>query len=138
MATVPVIGRDSEREAIEQWLDADRPAMLRIEGVAGIGKSTLWSYAVDRARARGDRVLAWRAYSSERDIAFAVLTALFDTDAVIAALDQLPGPRRHGLEVAMARVDPAQRSPEPSLVGLAIADVLRILATSGSLLIGVD
>ena len=102
--------------------------VLRIEGVAGIGKTTLWSCAVDLARARGDRLMVWRASTAERDIAFAVLTALFDLPPVIAVLAGLPDPRRRALEVALGRADPAPRSPEPGLVGLAVADVLRLLA----------
>jgi hypothetical protein len=42
---MPAIGRDAECAAIRQWLEADRPATLLIEGVAGIGKSTLVSFA---------------------------------------------------------------------------------------------
>jgi DNA-binding CsgD family transcriptional regulator len=137
-AAVPVIGREADRDAIERWLDAARPGMLRIEGVAGIGKTTLWSFAIDAAAARGRRPMAWRANTAERDIAFAVLTALFDVPGVIAVLDRLPDPRRRALEVALGRAEPVHRSPEPNLVGLAVADVLRTLAAEGPILIGID
>ena len=109
-----------------------------LEGVAGIGKTTLWSCAVDLAAARGDRLMVWRASTAERDIAFAVLTALFDVPSVIAVLAGLPDPRRRALEVALGRADPAPRSPEPGLVGLAVADVLRLLAARGPVLVAID
>ncbi len=139
MATAAAaVGREAERDTIGSWLGAERPGILRIEGVAGIGKTTLWSCAVDLARARGDRLMVWRASTAERDIAFAVLTALFDLPSVIAVLADLPDPRRRAIEVALGRADPAPRSPEPGLVGLAVADVLRLLAARGPVLVAID
>ena len=138
MATTVVIGREAERDVIGRWLESDRPGLLRIEGSAGIGKTVLWSYAVEQAAARGDRLMVWRASTAERDIAFAVLTALFDVPMAIDVLGSLPTPRRHALEVALGRVDPAQRSPEPGLVGLAVVDVLRQLSADGPVMVAID
>jgi DNA-binding CsgD family transcriptional regulator len=135
---MPVIGREAERKVIESWLRLDRPGLLRIEGVAGIGKSTLWSWALRQAAARGDRVVTWRASIAERDIAFAVLTALLDVPLVASVLAGVPQPRRRALEVALGRIDPAQRSAEPSLVGLAVADVLRLLTADGPVVVAID
>lgn len=133
-----VVGRDAERRAIDAWLDAARPASLLISGEAGIGKSTLWSYAVERAADRGDRVLAWRASNAERELAFAALTALFDEPMIVPLLDRLPEPRRLALETAIGRIGPGIHRPEPSLVGLAVADVLRILSAEGPVVVAVD
>src|SRR5262245_45507366 len=138
MTAVPVVGREAERDAIASWLGADRPALLRIEGEAGIGKSTLWSYAVRVAGERGDRRMGWRASVAERDVAFAVLTALFDVAAAIAVLDDLPDPRRRALRVALGRADPVRQPAEPNLVGLAVADVLRRLTVAGPVLVAID
>ncbi|HKD97329.1 MAG TPA: ATP-binding protein, partial [Micromonosporaceae bacterium] len=138
MTAVPVVGREAERDAIASWLGADRPALLRIEGEAGIGKSTLWSYAVRVAGERGDRRMVWRASVAERDVAFAVLTALFDVPATIAVLDDLPDPRRRALRVALGRADPVRQPAEPNLVGLAVADVLRRLTVAGPVLVAID
>src|SRR5262245_18697510 len=82
--------------------------------------------------------MVWRASTAERDIAFAALTALFDVPMVIDVLVDLPDPRRRALEVALGRAEPAQRSPESNLVGLAVADVLRRLAAAGPILIAID
>jgi hypothetical protein len=46
--------------------------------------------------------MMWRASTAERDMAFAVLTALFDAPEVTAVLSGLPAPRRRALEVALA------------------------------------
>ncbi|HEY7738215.1 MAG TPA: AAA family ATPase [Candidatus Limnocylindria bacterium] len=133
-----VVGRDTERAAIDAWLEADRPASLLINGEAGIGKSTLWSYAIDRAADRGDRVLAWRASSAEHELAFAALTALVDQSSLGPLVDQLAEPRRVALETAIGRIGPGSHRPEPSLVGLAVTDVLRVLSADGPVLVAVD
>lgn len=138
MAAVQLVGREAEREAIERWLDGGRPASLLIDGEAGIGKSTLWSFAVERATARGDLVLPWRASIAERGLAFAVLNALFDRPEVGAALDVLPDPRRRALETALGRAAPTSDAPEPALVGLAVADLLKTLARRGPLVVAID
>jgi DNA-binding CsgD family transcriptional regulator len=68
MASVPaactsVIGRAGERAAVDAFLDtvALGPATLVVRGEDGIGKSTLWRYALDTAAGRGFAVLSVRA-----------------------------------------------------------------------------
>jgi hypothetical protein len=75
-----IVGRDAERESIEALLGRPRPLTLVIEGAAGIGKTVLWSFAQRAAAACGDRVLAWRASSAERELAFGALMGLLDAD----------------------------------------------------------
>jgi len=48
------------------------------------------------------------------------------------------GGRRRALGVALGLADPGPRSPEPGLVGLAVADVLRLMAAPGRLLMAID
>lgn len=133
-----IVGRETERHAIIDWLDSDRPSSLLIEGEAGIGKSALWSYGVELAMVRGDRVRSWRASIAERGLAFAVLTSLLDEPAVDTAVGHIARPRRLALEVALGRADPGPRAPEPSLVGLAVSDILRLLADERPLVIAID
>ena len=132
-----IIGRDDERASIERALEGPRPLALIVEGEAGIGKTTLWSFALDLARELGDRVLAWRASSAERELAFGALMGLLDgLDG--RAFDALDKPRRRALELALGRVEPEGRAPEPGFVGLAVLDLIRALAADGPLVIGID
>ena len=41
-----IVGREAELDAVERRLDRPRPALLEIEGEAGISKTTLWEEAV--------------------------------------------------------------------------------------------
>lgn len=126
-----MIGRDAERATIDRWLSAGPTGVLRIEGPAGIGKSTLWAYAA----LRGGTTLRWRASSAEVDMAFAGLTGRCDRPEVWAAATGLAVPRHRALEVALGR---AVGGTEPRLVGLAVADLLRALARAGPVLVAVD
>ena len=132
-----IIGRDGERASIERALDGPRPVALIVEGEAGIGKTTLWSFALDVARERGERIVAWRASSAERELAFGALMGLLDGLGG-RAFDGLAGPRRRALELALGRVEPEGRAPEPGFVGLAVLDLIRALAADGPLVVGVD
>ena len=133
-----VVGREAERSAIARWLEEARPSCLLIEGEAGIGKTTLWFHAVAVARTRADRVLAWRASIAERDLAFATLTALLDDPAAEAAIELLNSPRRAAISAAMGRGASLGTHSDPSLVGLAVADVLRDLARDRPLVLAID
>ncbi|MGZ6343090.1 MAG: LuxR C-terminal-related transcriptional regulator [Candidatus Limnocylindrales bacterium] len=131
-----IIGRDAERAAIEALLAGPRPVALVVEGEAGIGKTTLWSFAVDVADKRGERILAWQASSAERELAFGALMGLLNTE-LEPALGALPSPRRRALEVALGRRE-AHAPAAESLVGLAVLDLVRDLATRGGLVVGLD
>jgi len=66
-----IVGREEELAAVHDFVDdADgRATALVLEGVAGIGKSTLWTAGVEHARSRGFRVLAVRPAETERGLA---------------------------------------------------------------------
>src|SRR5262245_37361449 len=105
-AVTGVIGRAGELDAIERFLDvfAEGPAGLVLEGEPGIGKTTLWEAGIDRARARGLRVLRARPSGAEAELSFAALIDLLDgvdTDE----LHSLPEPQRRALEVALLRAE---------------------------------
>ena len=132
-----IVGRDGERASIERALAAPRPLALIVEGEAGIGKTTLWSFGLEIARARGDRVLAWRASDAERELAFGALMGLLDSvDG--ATFDTLAPPRLRALDLALGRIEPTARAPEPAFVGLALLDLIRGLAADGPLVIAID
>ena len=90
-----IIGRDAELNALERFLDAvpHGPAVLVIEGEAGIGKTVLWLESVRAAQARAYRVLQARPAENEAQLSYAALA-----DLLGGAADQnrtaLPPPPR--------------------------------------------
>jgi hypothetical protein len=58
-----VFGRDGELATVERFLDGvpSSPSALLLEGSAGIGKTTLWQAATQRATAGGYATLCCRA-----------------------------------------------------------------------------
>lgn len=127
-----VVGREAELLVLDDPL-----VRLVIEGDSGIGKTTLWRYAVERARERGCRVLTCRPGEPESALPFAGLTDLFDgvTDA---ELRLLPAPQRHALEVAVLRAAPDGALPDPRAVNLAALNLVRLLAVERPVMLAVD
>ncbi|HEY7452404.1 MAG TPA: LuxR C-terminal-related transcriptional regulator [Candidatus Limnocylindria bacterium] len=132
-----IIGRDPEREIIESLLDRPRPSVLVLDGEAGIGKTTLWSFARRASAARGDRVFAWRASQAERELAFGALMGLLEAD-LDDLLDRIPRARGRALARALGRLEDGGQIPEPGLVGFAVLDVLRAVSADGSVTVALD
>src|SRR3954451_9737801 len=101
-STIVVFGRQREQEDVVQFLDEipSGPTILRIEGEAGIGKTTLWAFGVQSAVDRGYRVLVSRAGEAESQLAYAALVDVFES-AGHAVIAELPGPQRKALEAAL-------------------------------------
>ena len=76
-----VIGRDPELRRIADFLelDVDHARVLLVEGLPGVGKSTLWLAGVERAAELGWRVLTARPADAEATIAYAGLGDLLAT-----------------------------------------------------------
>ena len=131
---------------------APSPSVATIDGEAGIGKTTLWSFAVRSAAARGDRTLTWRASGAEQELAFTALMGLFDVKTGGGTAPEAvpdPGHRSRGrvrrLAPPRARACGGARAQggrrgrsDPSLVGLAVVDVLRTLASHRSVAVAID
>jgi len=134
-----VYGRMAELDRIRGFLAelAARPAALLIEGPAGIGKTTLWSAALDMARRRGWWVLSCRPVRSEAPLSFSALGDLFDA-VPESGLDGLPGPQRHAIDVALLRAEPGPEPPDQRAVAVALLGVIRNLAGTAPVLIAVD
>lgn len=75
-----VVGRDRERAVIDELAANPAPASdgLVVEAADGLGKTTLWRYAVARAAAEGLGVLSLQAAEPEAEVAFSGLGALVD------------------------------------------------------------
>ena len=97
-----MVGRGEELAVLRSFLDDDSsaPALLVIDGEAGIGKSTIFSVGVEAGRERGLRVLVSRPAEAERGLAFAGLSDLLE-DVLDDVVPELSVPRRRALEVAL-------------------------------------
>jgi DNA-binding NarL/FixJ family response regulator len=134
-----VHGREAEQARIRRFLDnaADGPVALLVEGAAGIGKTTLWSAGIDLARQRGWWVLTCRPVQSEAALSFSALGDLLEA-VPEEALARLPGPQRRALDIALLRAEPGPEPPDQRAVAVALLGVIRALADTAPVVIGVD
>src|SRR3712207_3606456 len=104
-----LVGRASECARLDELLErarAGRSGVLLLRGEAGIGKTALCAYAVDRAE--GMRVLTARGVESESEIPYAGLSQLFRP--VLDRLTVLPAPQALAMRAALALAEgPADR-----------------------------
>jgi predicted ATPase len=83
----PLRGRAPEVEALAEVLDrvaSGQPALVLIEGEAGIGKTRLLEGAFDDARVRGMQVAHGRARELEQNRPFGLVAAAFGCDRAAA------------------------------------------------------
>jgi AAA ATPase domain len=130
-----ILGRDDELARVKDFLGSvpERPSALRLEGTAGIGKTTLWHAGVAFARALGHRVLSCRAAESEARLSYAALGDLFDFE-----LPDLPAPQKRALDAALLRAEVEGAPPDQRAVSVASLGALRALAASGPVIIAID
>ena len=110
--------------------------VLAIVGEPGIGKTTVWSEALERARAIGSTTLVARPAESEVKLSFAGLADLLASvpDELFAAL---PAPQRAGIDNALLRTS-ADRPPARRVVGTALLSVMRMLAADAPVVVAID
>ncbi|MGN6867532.1 MAG: AAA family ATPase [Solirubrobacteraceae bacterium] len=134
-----VFGRDAERAHVEGVLDAvaSGPVGCILEGMPGIGKTTLWRDSVASARRRGYRVLQTGPSEPESVLAFSGLGDLFEqlTDEALATL---PEPQAHAVKAALFLGDVPEGSRESQALPRAILGVLRELSEAGPVLLAID
>ena len=134
-----IIGREDELAAVYGFIGLAEggPAALVLEGEAGIGKSTLWLAGVERAHARGLRVLSSRPAEAERGLALAGLGDLFE-DVLDVVLPALPAPRRRALEGALLLEEAPVDGVDPRALGIATRTALQVLADDGPVVVAID
>jgi len=128
--------RPIEEGAVAEFLEsaARAPSALLIEGEAGIGKTTLWLAALERAR--DFTVLSARAVSAESVRAYTTLADLLE-GVNSAAFAQLPGAQR--IAVEQIRSDNADTAPtDQRAVAAGFLSVVEQLAEQGPVLLAVD
>src|SRR3954452_1251972 len=135
-AEIPVLlGRRSECETLDRLVAtvrAGQSAVLVVRGEAGVGKSALLVYLIERAS--GCRIARAAGVESEMELPFAGLHQL--CGPMLDRLDRLPGPQRDALATAFGLS--AGEPPDRFLVGLAVLSLLSEVAEDGPLVCAVD
>jgi DNA-binding CsgD family transcriptional regulator len=135
-------GRTVELRTLVDALDraaGGRPAIVVVEGEAGIGKSRLLAEALDAARTRGFRVVAGRGQDLERNRPFGLLADGF------GCARSSPDPRRAAITALLA-TSAGDRgittvSSDPGLQFQAVnafLDLAEAMAGRGPLALGLD
>ncbi|HEY4752778.1 MAG TPA: AAA family ATPase, partial [Candidatus Limnocylindrales bacterium] len=134
-----LFGRTQESAEALAFLDraAERPVGLVLEGVPGIGKTTVWRAALDEARARGIRTLSCAGAQAEIRLSLAAVGDLLD-DVADDELRRLPAPQREALERAVFRRDGSPDVADARRIGFGLRSLLVGLAATGPLLVAVD
>ncbi|MBV8529509.1 MAG: helix-turn-helix domain-containing protein [Candidatus Dormibacteraeota bacterium] len=137
--TEQVVGRERELAAVDDLLTtaSSRFAVVVLEGVAGIGKTTVWHEAIRRAAARRVRVISTRPTEAEVSLSLAGLGDLFGAvdDSVKS---QLPPPQRDALAAALLQAPAPEHGIDERALSAAVLSVLRLLSQEGPLLVAVD
>jgi DNA-binding CsgD family transcriptional regulator len=128
-------GRRSECGALDRLVDglrSGRSSVLVVRGEAGVGKTALLEYLIERTS--GYRVARAAGVESEKELAFAGLHQL--CAPLLDRLEGLPAPQRDALGTAFGlRVGDA---PDRFLVGLAVLSLLGDAADEQPLVCVVD
>jgi DNA-binding CsgD family transcriptional regulator len=110
---------------------------LVFEGQPGIGKTTLWTTAVQRARGCGFRVLSARAADVESVSAYATLAELLaEVDPEVWS--DLPTPQRLGVDQILSRTRIPGAPTEQRVVAAAFLSILGRLVGDGPVLLAFD
>ena len=135
-------GREVELEALGDAFDQvalGHPAIVLVEGEAGIGKTRLLAEALNDARARGLEIVSGRAQELERTRPFGVLA---DT---LACSGSSPDPRRRAIAELLAphlgNLGPVTVSSDPGLQFQAVdafGDLIESLALQRPLVVALD
>jgi DNA-binding CsgD family transcriptional regulator len=133
-----LIGRNEELNAVRAFLSTPRdgPAVVVLEGEAGIGKTTLWEAVIASEKPRR-QVLRARPAESEMALSFAGLSDLLG-GVLEDALPDLPPPQRRALEVALLLEPGDDQAAEHRAVAAGLRGALRTLAEADRLLVAID
>jgi predicted ATPase len=140
--TSPLRGRAVELRTLADALGraaGGRPAIVVVEGEAGIGKSRLLAEALEAARSRGLEVVAGRGQDLERNRPFGLLADGF------GCTRSSPDPRRAAIAALLATHDGDRGvttvSSDPGLQFQAVdafLELVEALALRGPLALGLD
>src|SRR5437899_3134155 len=131
-----LIGREEELHAALTAL-ATLPAVVALEGEAGIGKTSVWRAVLERLGAGGAVVLSARPAEAEAHLSYAGIADLLEP-VLDDSLAELPAPQRHALETALLLAEAEGRAPDQAAIGFAVLGTLRHAADHGRLIVAVD
>lgn len=133
-----VVGRGSELELLARLLDDSATTCIVLDGEAGIGKTTVWTAAVESRRSRGALVLASAPAEAETRLSHSGLADLL-ASSFPDVRPELPKPQGRALAVAMRLEEPDERPVDETAVARGLLLALRILARRhGDVLVAID
>ncbi|MGH2806017.1 MAG: AAA family ATPase [Actinomycetota bacterium] len=136
--SLDIVAREAELEAVAGLIDqtGDWPRALLLEGEPGIGKTTLWQWGVDRARARDDVVLTCRSSETEGALPFAALGDVLEP--ILAEPPRSLSARQQvALGTALARIEPRE-TLERLAVARATHALIKEVALQAPVVIAID
>lgn len=139
LVPLQLISRDAELSAVDNLLAAvpKGTSVLVLEGDVGIGKSTVWRAGIERARARGFRVLSAHPVASESAPAYSSLAELL-ADVDSAVLEHLPAPQRLAIDRVLSYADDTGPGADQRAVAAAVRSVIERLARDNPVLVAID
>ena len=137
--TEDVIGRESELEILDRFLDSLGTGFraLLLFGEPGIGKTTVWREGLAEAQERGYRTLACSPVEAETRLSYAALGDLLEP-VLEEAIPTLPEPQREALEVALLRAPSSGSRANQRAVSLAVLGCLRSVAAATPVVAAID
>jgi DNA-binding CsgD family transcriptional regulator len=132
------VGRGAELERLADLLDDSAATCIALDGEAGIGKTTVWTAAVESSRSRGHHVLACTPAETETRLSHSGLADLLGS-SFPDIRPELPEPQARALAVAMRLEEPDARPLDETAVARGLLLSLRLLARRyGALVIAID
>ncbi|MGZ4700532.1 MAG: AAA family ATPase, partial [Ilumatobacteraceae bacterium] len=138
-ARAAIVGRENELAVIDAFVTGgERPSSsLLLDGLAGMGKTLLWTYGLSEASRQGVAVRSSRCTVADSAWAFAGLGDLLD-DVPVDVLDELPDVQRRALATALLLEAPSAMTPSDRVVGVAVLGVLRQISLAAPLMLAID
>ncbi|MCG5432266.1 AAA family ATPase [Mycobacterium sp. MYCO198283] len=132
------VGREAESRAVDEFLlrVAEGPTALVIEGEPGIGKTTVWLDAVQRAVDAGCVVLSARGAAAEARLNYAALADLLG-HLEPAVLDDLPPVQRAAVQAVLLRGTDETTADERALAA-AFLTIVERLSDAAPVIVGID
>jgi DNA-binding CsgD family transcriptional regulator len=137
--SAPSLNRPAELDAADRLLSAaaHQPAALVLHGEAGIGKTTLWSTALDRARERSFRVLSARVGQAESVMAYTTVADLLG-DIEFDVVDGLPTLQRLAVDRVLLRDSGGGPETDHRVIAAALLSLVEAMAAEAPVLLAID